>query len=243
MKLIWTFSEKLKGGKVNSKLSIEQIFQLYKYSIECASNFYTTCVYTTKLGEKFFKGLVDEIKIIPEDFDYTFLADIKYYVIQNETPSYILIDGDLFIESELKISTDCDFGFEYEIDYDEDKAYAQFNKIFIREGIKDIIPYWKDDVSSFNLGLVYVNNTNYINDLCDDYNKVKKFYNEFIEPKYGLNKQLLQPSVTGAQYFFSLFCKHHKPTFDFFQYNNKFTHLSFKDKLKFHQFDLKKFII
>jgi hypothetical protein len=101
MKLIWTYSEYLQKGPINPKLPKEYIFEMYEHSINCAKQFYKTCVYTTEFGATFFKGKVDEIIIIPKDFDYVFLGDLKYYVFENETSPYTLIDGDLFLESPL----------------------------------------------------------------------------------------------------------------------------------------------
>lgn len=229
MKLIWTYSEKLQKGKVNISLQKEQIHQLYYKSIECGSKFYKTCVYTTVYGYEIFKGIVDEIVIVPESFKYTFLADLKFYVIEKERSPFILIDGDLFIESELKIDTDCDFGVEYEITTDVPRQYLIYNKYFVNEGIKSVLPYWENKHPSYNLGLIYVNNQTHLNELCKDYAKVKDFFNTKINPKYDLD----QPSVTGAQYFFYLFCNHHKLKVDFFKQKNNYVHLEYDKKITY----------
>lgn len=227
MKLIWTYSEKLQKGKVNKSLQKEQIHQLYCKSIECGSKFYKTCLYTTIYGYEIFKGLVDEIVIVPESFNYTFLADLKFYVIEKEKSPFILIDGDLFIESKLNIDTECDFAVEYEISTDKPRQYLIYNKCFINEGIKNVIPYWENELPSYNLGLIYVNNSEHSKKMCEDYKKVKEFYNTYIEPKYDLD----QPSVTGAQYFFFLFCNHYKLKVDFFSQKNIYTHLTYYKKI------------
>lgn len=232
MKLIWTYSEKLQKGKVNKSLQKKQIHQLYHKSIECGSKFYKTCIYTTVYGYEIFKGLVDEIVIVPETFNYTFLADLKFHVIEKEQSPFILIDGDLFIQSELKIDTNCDFAVEYEILPSQPRQYLIYNKYFIDNGIKNIIPYWKDYNPSYNLGLIYVNNKEYSKLLVKDYYKVKEFYNNIILPNYDLD----QPSVTGAQYFFNLFCTHHNLNVDFFKNHNAYTHLAYDMKYSFDGF-------
>jgi hypothetical protein len=54
-------------------------------------------VYTDKNSKDFFEGLVDDVIVLPNDFDYYFLDDIKFYVMVNEIEPFTLIDGDLFL--------------------------------------------------------------------------------------------------------------------------------------------------
>ena len=96
--------------------------------LNCAKQFYTTCVYTTEFGANFFNGKVDEIIIIPENFEYVFLGDLKYYVFENETNPYILIDGDLFLESPL-ILNDNNISVECILPHSIDTGESIFNKI------------------------------------------------------------------------------------------------------------------
>lgn len=242
MKLIWTYSEYLKKGW-NSILENEFILKLYEHSIECAKPFYQTCVYTTKSNYNFFKDKVDEVKLIPDDFDYVFLGDLKYHVIEIEKPPFILIDGDLFINGKLNIPVDSKFGVEFYINNQPDNNVLKFNNCFVQEGIRDIIPYWGSGNISYNLGLVYINTDQYIYEMCNDFKKIKKFYKEIIEPKYEFDKNNKQPSVSGAQYFFTSFLdsKGIKP-YDFTSDNN-FTHLIGSDKLQFRHPRMIKYII
>ncbi len=108
-----------------------------------------------------------------------------------------------------------------------------FNDHFVNEGIKEIIPYWMNGLNSYNLGLVYVNTNKYKSELCDDFKKVKKFYKEKIEPKYRFDELNNQPSVSGVQYFFSVFCNYKNITVDIIGNNNRFTHLAAHRKLNF----------
>jgi len=233
MKLIWTYSEYLQKGPINPKLPKEYIFEMYGHSINCAKQFYKTCVYTTEFGATFFKGKVDEIVIIPKDFEYVFLGDLKYYVFENETSPYTLIDGDLFLEAPL-ILNDNDISVECILPYSKDTGESIFNNFFINEGICDIIPYWKETLPSYNLGLVYIKNNDFIKELCSDFKKVKTFYKEQIEPTYKFDAKNKQPSIVGVQYFFSLFCHYKNIDVDFIIHNNKFTHLAGEKKYNFN---------
>lgn len=241
MKLIWTYSEHLKKGW-NYILENEFILKLYEYSIECAKPFYQTCVYTTKSNYDFFKDKVDEVKLIPDDFDYVFLGDLKYHVIEVEKPPFMLIDGDLFINKKLSIPIDSKFGVEFYVNNELGNDVFKFNKSFVEEGIRDIIPYWGSGNISYNLGLVYINTDEHIYEMCNDFKKIKKFYKEVIEPKYEFHKNGKQPSQSGAQYFYTSFLdsKGIKPYSIIL--DNTFTHLQGHKKLSFRH-NMVKYII
>jgi hypothetical protein len=232
MKLIWTYSEKLKKGPFNSSLPDETILEMYEHSIECGKKYYDTCVYTTKTSFNFFKDKVDEVKLLPEDFDYVFLGDLKYHVMEIETEPFILIDGDLFLEDKLIMSDECNFAVEWNLE-STTKTLLFFNETFIKEGITDIIPYWKNGLNSYNLGLVYIGTNEYKDELCNDFKKIKKFYKEKIEPKYEFDKLNRQPSISGVQYFFSVFCHYKNINVETLGETNKFIHLASYRKLTF----------
>lgn len=232
MKLIWTYSEHLKKGPVNTSLSDNTILEMYEHSIECGKKYYKTVIYTTETMFDFFKDKVDEVKLLPKDFDYVFLGDLKYHVIEMETEPFILIDGDLFLENKLEISDDCEIAVECKINQVSEHL-IYFNECFVKEGICDIIPYWTNILSSYNLGLIYVNTSKYKTILCNDFKKIKKFYNEIIEPKYNFDKKNLQPSISGVQYFFYLFCIVNNLNVEEINKKNKFIHLSSHKKLLF----------
>jgi hypothetical protein len=243
MKLIWTYSEHLKKGPNNSKLNDNFILDMYMFSIECAKKFHDkTCVYTTESNYDLFKDKVDEVKLIPNDFDYVFLGDLKYYVMEKENSPFILIDGDLFLEEKLKIPIDCEIGVEVRIDLTPKNVELKFNECFVNEGIKNVIPYWCESNISYNLGLIYINTEKYKLELCNDFKKVKEFYKEKIEPKYHFDKQNKQPSVSGVQYFFTMFLNKENIKPFFIKSNNMFTHLAGEKKFKFKHGNEKKLI-
>jgi hypothetical protein len=243
MKLIWTYSEHLKKGPNNSKLNDKFILDMYGHSIECGKKFYDkTCVYTTELNYDFFKDKVDEVKLIPNDFDYVFLGDLKYHVIETEKSPFMLIDGDLFLEEKLNIPSNCEIAVEMHINLTLKNTELKFNECFVNEGIKEIIPYWIDCDISYNLGLIYINTEKYVLDLCNDFKKVKTFYKEKIEPKYHFDKQNKQPSVSGVQYFFTMFLNKENVKPYLIKSGNVFTHLSGDKKFKFKLNNEKKLI-
>jgi hypothetical protein len=147
-----------------------------------------------------FKGKVDEIVELPTNLELYFLDDIKFYVMQTEKSDYTLIDGDYFLNNKIeKIKTDV----ATEKYYKYDKVGEGFNDIMLMNNVTDIIPYWKNDLGWYNLGLVQINNFQF-DEFIEDYEKLKKFYKSKIEGIH-LNRIDNCVEVSTCQYLFTLF--------------------------------------
>ena len=135
MKLIWTYSSKLNRS---SQIKDEDMLSLYKTSIEYGSKYHFTRVYTDKNSKNFFEGLVDDVVVLPDEFEYYFLDDIKFYVMMTETNPFTLIDGDLFLyqvlpsfESDIVVVNNNRFIKDF---------YSEYNKLkqFYKENIEGV---------------------------------------------------------------------------------------------------------
>ena len=197
MKLIWTYSPKLNRS---NKISHDDMLKLFYHSIECGSKFHSTCVYTDT-PEKFI-GKVDEIIELPSDFEIYFLDDIKFYVMENESSDYTLIDGDLFIDSPIK-NVSPNIGTEVYISHRAGIHYEKYNRVLESEGVIDIIPYWKSSLGYYNLGLIQINKFQH-NEFIIDYKKLKQFYKDKIEGIY-FNRKNECVEISLCTYFFTLF--------------------------------------
>ena len=197
MKLIWTYSPKLNRS---NKISHDDMLKLFYHSIECGSKFHSTCVYTDT-PEKFI-GKVDEIIELPSDFEIYFLDDIKFYVMENESSDYTLIDGDLFIDSPIK-NISPNIGTEVYISHRAGIHYEKYNRALESEGVIDIIPYWKSSLGYYNLGLIQINKFQH-KELIIDYKKLKQFYKDKIEGIY-FNRKNECVEISLCTYFFTLF--------------------------------------
>ena len=197
MKLIWTYSPKLNRS---NKISHDDMLKLFYHSIECGSKFHSTCVYTDT-PEKFI-GKVDEIIELPSDFEIYFLDDIKFYVMENESSDYTLIDGDLFIDSPIK-NVSPNIGTEVYISHRAGIHYEKYNRALESEGVIDIIPYWKSSLGYYNLGLIQINKFQH-NEFIIDYKKLKQFYKDKIEGIY-FNRKNECVEISLCTYFFTLF--------------------------------------
>jgi hypothetical protein len=221
MKLIWTYSSKLNRSK---QIKDEDILSLYKTSIELGKQNHFTRAYIDKSSKDFFEGLVDEIVILPDDFEYYFLDDIKFYVMVNETEPFTLIDGDLFLYQALPpIKTD--IGVEVVSKHRKDIFYEKYNKILESNNVKSIMPYWESKLGYYNLGLITINNNRFVNDFYIEYNKLKQFYKENIEGVY-FNRVDECVEMSLCTYFFTMYCIVNNITYTSYYETTNMEHLS-----------------
>ena len=198
LKLIWTYSKKWRKSN-NTQISSEYIEYLYKKSFESADSSYKKILYTDEESKDLFKDYVDEVKIIKVK-KFTFLADLKFHVLENEKGEFCCIDGDFIIRENIVFSKD--IGFEFEV---VDPRALYYSDIFLKHSVKDVIPYWDICESSYNLGLMYFNNDSLVKEIVSEYKKVQKFFNDVLEPKYIFNEKNEQVSICGSQYWISSF--------------------------------------
>jgi len=221
MKLIWTYSSKLNRSK---QIKDEDILLLYKTSIELGKKNHFTRAYTDKSSKDFFEGLVDEVIVLPDDFEYYFLDDIKFYVMVNETEPFTLIDGDLFLYQPLPpIKTD--IGVEVVSKHCKGIFYEKYNKILESNNVKSIIPYWESKLGYYNLGLITINDNRFVNDFYTEYNKLKQFYKENIEGVY-FNRVDECVEMSLCTYFFTMYCIVNNITYTSYYETTNMEHLS-----------------
>ena len=200
MKLIWTYSSKLNRSK---QIKDEDILSLYKTSIELGKQYHFTRVYTDKSSKDFFERLVDEVVVLPDNFEYYFLDDIKFYVMVNETEPFTLIDGDLFLYQALP-TIKTDIGVELFSKHHRGIFYDKYNKVLESNGVEKIIPYWQSKLGYYNLGLITINDNRFVTDFYSEYNKLKQFYKENIEGVY-FNRVDECVEMSVCTYFFTMY--------------------------------------
>lgn len=200
MKLIWTYSPRLNRFPSFSHL---EMLQLYFHSIKLGKKHHKTCVYTDTPEIFWNTWWIDEVITIPKTFEFYFLDDIKFYVMERETGNYTLIDGDYFVDRPIQQCT-TDIGTEHT--YHNDLTSQYFNEILVNHGIQDIIPYWENGHGCYNFGLLQINNFQ-IKEFMSEYQKVKEWYRKNIEGKY-LNRMTECVEVATCQYLFTMFNKH-----------------------------------
>ena len=221
MKLIWTYSSKLNRS---NKIDNHQMLSLFKHSIECGKQFHSTCVYTDVESKSFFEDIVDEVKVLPDDFDYYFMDDIKFYVIMHENNPFTLIDGDLFLKEALPTLT-TKVGMEIYVRNVDNTDYLYYNKILKKNNVYNIIPYWETLNGYYNLGLISIFESDLFNEFYTDYNKLKEFYKTKIE-NIHLNRFDERVEISLCTHFFTLYCSYKNIDVDTYDTKLKYQHLA-----------------
>ena len=230
--LIWTYTTKFLRPSGKWEISDECIQCLYKESISKGKKYGNTWLYTDKEGAEKLGKYVDSLVILPTDFDYYFIDDIKFYVLENHPGRFCLIDGDLMLESSIKISPDT-LGFEHLLTYD-DSYYKPYNEILDFDGISSVVPFWEKDQDASNIGLVHIPNDFPRHEFIELYKNVKSFYKDKIEPKRKFLKKNICIEMSVCTYLLSLFVNYKKISYIYLNQHTKFNHFAtFPIKHKF----------
>ena len=163
MKLIYSYSTNMRNYKNN-----EWIMQLYRASI-IRSKFlgYSIKLYGCKFAYDKLYDIVDEyIDITDREFILT--DDLKIFIHSNEDLECITIDGDVILESKLKLPSECDVIYERTISV-KSKSERVFEKY-----LNTFKPYdVESHVKYFNYDTPYICSTG-----------ILKFNNQFIKDTF-----------------------------------------------------------
>lgn len=234
MKLIWTYSDRFKKGKPNKNTaaSHEYIQFLFRKSIKESPCCYEKIVFTDDYNFSLFSDLDVELIQAPKK-DFIFLDDLKFDAAEAIDGEFIITDGDLFIKEELTIPKDYKVGFELKVDC---KPCLDSKMLMQKEGIGDILPYWKGNNSFINnLGLMYFNDDTLKKDIVNEYRNTQSFFTEYIDKKYKINERDVLFGGTGCcMFLYQYLTSRNIPTFYFIDDNfGKFNHLGALRKLEF----------
>lgn len=224
MDLVWTYSPKLRRPSKKWKIGDDCIQILYKESIKKGKSFGNTWLYTDNDGADKLGHLVDNLVLLPSDFDYYFLDDIKFYTLQHHTGSFCLIDGDVMLNSSINIASD-QMGVENIITY-KDSYYEPLNEILDSENIQSVVDFWVKDKNTFNLGLVHIPTNFPRYEFIELYQKVKSFYKNNIEPKRKFLEKNICIEMSICTYLFSLFVEHKKIPYIYLNESTIFKHFA-----------------
>jgi len=191
-------------------------------------------MYTTEEHKNLFVNDVDSIKIIDENYDIYFQDDLKFYVLQKETPPYTLIDGDIILDNKLKIGNE-NVVYEKKLgEYPTEDYFLKMLEYLDKYKVKKSFPYWKTFEYTYNLGILHVNDNTFVNSFTEEYTKLKKWYKDNIDLVQPEIKKKVVIEMATCTYFFSMFLEVHKFTIGVLNKENSFTHYSgTKQKLKF----------
>lgn len=234
MKLIWALQQKY----VN-KLHPPFVYDMFYVSIQMAKDLgYETVLYGTsdaidKLGE-----YVDET-FTTNHIEYQLFDDIKFYIWENRTDDYLLIDGDVFLHSPLVFKNPNSFVW---VDMIVKKQQSGFSKecleLLNSFNISNQIPEWNSKTGiSFSTGLIRMKGNNgLLKYYVESYKKLKKWFLEnevmLIEKNSELssNKSLISHYL--CEHLLQRIVEYYGLDFEVLENENSYFHWQGNDKFK-----------
>lgn len=234
MKLIWALHQKY----VN-KLHPPFVYDMFYVSIQMAKDLgYETVLYGTsdaidKLGE-----YVDET-FTTNHIEYQLFDDIKFYIWENRTDDYLLIDGDVFLHSPLVFKNPNSFVW---VDMIVKKQQSGFSKecleLLNSFNISNQIPEWNSETGiSFSTGLIRMKGNNgLLKYYVESYKKLKKWFLEnevmLIEKNSELssNKSLISHYL--CEHLLQRIVEYYGLDFEVLENENSYFHWQGNDKFK-----------
>jgi len=222
--LIYTYKTGL--HHILPPITTNQIILIYRECIIRNSEFHKSKIYTTEDCVNLFDDIVDEVVIIHSEYETYFQDDLKFYVLQKETAPFTLIDGDIILDNKLNISNE-DVVYEKLIkDNPNDDYFIKMRKHLLDYNVESHFSYWENFDYTYNLGIVHVNNSKFVNGFMSEYTKFKNWYKEYVE---SVNPNLRNENVlemATCTYFLSMYLEIHNHSIGVLNNKNSFTHYS-----------------
>ena len=223
-KLIYTYKTGL--HHIPEPITTHQIILIYRECIINNNKFHKSKMYTTSDCVHLFEDIVDEIEIIDETYDVFFQDDLKFYVLQNETAPFTIIDGDIILDNKL-ITTNEDVVYEKLIkDNPNDDYFLKMRQYLIDYNIESHLPYWKNYDCTYNLGIVHVNDISFVSGFIKEYTKLKDWYIKTIESVNSNLKNNVVIEMATCTYFLSMYLMLNNKSIGILNNTNSFTHYS-----------------
>lgn len=209
---------------INSMDNLERYQTMISKAVECAKVHHKVLFYTDVETLPHLNIGDVEVKLIDTNGFY-FVDDFKVHLLSIISDEEVLVDTDLFLFRELKLSNGYDACFDF-MDDSRKVWYTEYLNWFINNGIKELIPEFGDNnISVPNIGVLKILNNN-----------LKK---EYIELYYRIRKWVLSKdenitrgvSIILGQYLLGLILVKYTP---YYCYNSKnhYVHLSGPSKFK-----------
>ena len=184
MKLIWGLQQKEKN-----QLHSQFVYDMFYVSIQMAKDLgYKTVLYGTSDAIERLGEYVDET-FTTNHVDYKFFDDLKFYIWENRTDDYTILDGDVFLHSPLTFKNPNSFVWIDSVVKKQQSGYAKDCLDIINSfNITKQIPEWNTETGvSFSTGLVRMKGNNgLLKYYVESYKKLKKW---FLENETILNEK------------------------------------------------------
>ena len=200
MKLIYSYSTKMGNYDDN-----DWIMRLYKAAIIRSKQLgYTIKLYGCEFAYDKLKEVVDEwVDISEEEFILT--DDLKIYIHSKEGLDCITIDGDIILESNLKLPWDCDIIYEIKgiVKAKEITKFQRYLNIFKDYDIESNIEYFNYNTSyACSVGILKFNNDEIKQLFISTYYKFREYFLKNITSDNRLFKKD-DPAIIVCEYMFA----------------------------------------
>lgn len=244
MKLIFSFSTHISdygGGRYTVNDRTDHVLKLYKISMERAKKFgHEIKFYGCNYSIDFLKGSYDSFVNV-ENIQLDITDDLKVYIHTKEKAGAVTIDGDIILDSKLKINKSSDIVFDREEKIKYDSRWQQIPIVLDalkKYNVEKYIDYFSLNEDYFyNVGILYFKNKTIKNIFIENWYKFKKWYMTEIEPKEKLIPKGIIVSTAITQYYFKNICDklNIKPDFASYNQENNYEHYlghaKFDDKI------------
>jgi len=200
MKLIYSYSTKMGNYDDN-----DWIMLLYKAAITRSKKLgYTIKLYGCDFAYDKLKEVIDEwVDITDEEFILT--DDLKIYIHSKEELDCITIDGDIILESKLKLPWDCDMVYEITgvVKSKTQTKFQRYLNIFKDYDIKSNIEYFNYNTSyACSVGILKFNNEEVKKLFISTYYKFREYFIGNIKSDNRLVKKD-DPAIIVCEYMFA----------------------------------------
>lgn len=181
-------------------------------------------LYTDEIGKHLFEGICT-IKLLDKNNSFLF-SEAKIEAITKEEVPFIHIDGDLFLDGQLRYSPNIDLL----IDHDDNNIWEDYYKPVVNKfdeyNIKSVFPDWRKPKRLFCMGVAGFFNKELKDKYIESYYTTKNFYE-------GLKDKVRFYSLTPIvveQYPLAVITHTQGYTYEFAERRSKYIHLYGKQK-------------
>tara|TARA_B100001564_G_C20607473_1_gene655882 strand:+ start:169 stop:927 length:759 start_codon:yes stop_codon:yes gene_type:complete len=204
MELIFSFSLQIGDYK-----EVNYVLDLYKASMIKARDYgHSIKLYGCDFTLEYLKGYYDS-KVNISNIDCLITDDLKMYIHSIEPAGSITFDGDIILNSELKINKSADIVFERRermrhIVQGKKHYMPPLLKIFSKyKAAKHVQDFNYNELRYYNVGILYFRTEEIKNSFLNAYYNIRKFYLDKIEPTEKLISKNIIVSSMLSQYYFA----------------------------------------
>ena len=158
------------------KSNLDKLIKSYELSIKLAKQYHNTILYTDEYGASQLGNIVDDVKFLKKDKNYLW-SEAKFEALTDVNTDSFIIDGDIFLNEELKYEKDGVVFHNYDSKTALEFYYSKTIEDFNNHSIIDVFPYWKTDCEkAINIGILGFFDNELKSEYLKYYYEIKDWY-------------------------------------------------------------------